>query len=226
MGLCAMITGIAWILTILVPDETFYPRHLPAEKIPARKSRLLRLVGVEQYRTKYTGNSFLSAAYRPALAITRLPVLLACIYYFFTFAWVIGNNTTISVFIIPEYHFSFRNLAAIYVAPVLGAALGQIAGHWLHDFIGQLYAKRHGGRIEPEARLIVLWFMTPLNIVGLNMIGSTLQNHWNYYILAVGWAIHTFSTIVTTTALGYVSLLFSGPPLPLHNTNTADSEHT
>ena len=88
------------------------------------------------------------------------------------------------------------------MSPVLGALLGQIGGHWLHDGIAKMYAKRHGGRIVPECRLIILWFMTPLNIVGLNMIGSTLQNHWNVWILIVGWGIHTFSTIVTTTAIG------------------------
>lgn len=53
-----------------------------------------------------------------------------------------------------------------------------------------MYAKRHGGRIQPEARLIILWFMTPLNILGLNLIGSTLTQHWSYYVLAVGWGIH------------------------------------
>jgi hypothetical protein len=52
--------------------------------------------------------------------IMKLPVLLSCIYYFFTFAFVIGNNVTISVFLVPEYNFNFRNLAAIYVAPVIG----------------------------------------------------------------------------------------------------------
>ena len=205
MGLCAIITAIPWIMTMVLGDETFYPRHWTAaadQPIPPRKSRLMRLVGVEQRRTRYTGNGFFGAALRPALTITRLPILLSCVYYFFTFAWVIGNNTTISVFIVPEYKFSFRNLAAIYVAPVVGATLGLVVGHWLHDLVGRLYARRHAGRIDPEARLIVLWLMTPLNVLGLNLIGSTLHNHWSYWILAVGWALHNFSTIITTTALG------------------------
>ena len=117
-GVVAIFAGIGLILTILFLDETFYPRHIPAEKRPQRRSRMMRMIGVEQLKQHYTGNSFFGAASRPALTILKLPVLLSCVYYFFTFAFVIGNNVTISVFLIPEYNFSFRNLAAIYVAPV------------------------------------------------------------------------------------------------------------
>ena len=204
-GVVAIFAGIGLILTILFLDETFYPRHLPADQRPERKSRMMRLIGVEQLKQHYTGNSFFGAASRPALAILKLPVLLSCIYYFFTFAFVIGNNVTISVFLVPEYNFNFRNLAAIYVAPIIGAAVGILGGHWLHDFVGNLYAKRHGGRIQPEARLIILWFMTPLNILGLNLIGSTLTQHWSYYVLAVGWGIHNVRTPNST----YLSFSFS-----------------
>lgn len=201
-AIVCILAGIALLATIAFLDETFYPRHLKAEQVPVRKSRLQRLIGREQYKTKYIGNSFLGAASRPALAICKIPVFLACLYYFLTFAWVIGNNTTISVFLLPEYHYNFRNLAAIYVSPVIGAAVGQIGGHWLHDLIAKLYAKYHNGRIVPECRLIILWLMTPIDIAGLNMIGSTLTHHWNPWILIVGWGIHNFSTIVTTTAIG------------------------
>jgi hypothetical protein len=77
-----------------------------------------RLIGMEQFKQRYTGNSFLGAGKRPGLAILKLPVLLSCVYQFFTFASTIGNNVTISVFLVPVYNFDFRNLAAIYVAPV------------------------------------------------------------------------------------------------------------
>lgn len=35
-----------------------------------------------------------------------------------------------------------------------------------------------------------------------NLIGATLQHHWSYWILAVGWAMHNLATIVTTAAVG------------------------
>lgn len=106
------------------------------------------------------------------------------------------------MFIIPAYGFSFRNLAAIYTAPVVGALLGLVVGHFLFDLLGSLYASRHNGKIEPEARLLIIWLILPFKLVGYNLIGLTLQHHYSYWILAVGWAMHNFATIVTTTAVG------------------------
>lgn len=222
MWLCFGIIGLALALTVLFGDETFYPRHLMPDRIPPRKSRLLRLIGVEQTRTKYTTNTFLEAGSRLALTATKLPVFLICFFYFWdcrnalcapfgdlllnviTVPWTIGNNTTISVLIIPAYNFDYRNLAAIYTAPVVGAILGLIVGHFLFDLIGNLYARYHQGRIEPEARLIILWLVLPLKLVGYNLIGATLHHApiWSWWVLAVGWAMHNFATIVTTAAVG------------------------
>lgn len=106
------------------------------------------------------------------------------------------------MFIIADYKFSYGNLAAIYTAPVTGALVGLIFGHFMFDFLSNLYAKYHDGRMEPEARLIVLWIVLPIKVVGYNLIGITIKQHWNYYILAAGWGMHNFGTIVTTTAVG------------------------
>ncbi|KKY21679.1 putative mfs transporter [Phaeomoniella chlamydospora] len=202
MWLCFGITALGLVLTALFGEESFYPRHLMPDDIPARKSRLLRLIGVEQYRTNWTTNSLREAGARPIFTLAKLPVFLVCLFYFFDFPWTVANNTTISVFIIPAYNFSFLNLAAIYTAPVLGAILGLISGHFLFDYIGQLYSRRHSGRIEPEARLIILFPILPLKILGYNLIGTTLTKHWSYWILAFGWGLHNFTTILTTAALG------------------------
>lgn len=196
--LVTMIDAVALILTVSFLDETFYPRD---GRVPTLKSRWLRLVGIEQRRTKLIPNSFWGAAMRPAVAISKLPVLIATVYYFFTFAWVISNNITVSIFIVPEYHFNYNQLAGVYVAPILGAIVAQVGGHWMHDFIGHQYMKRHNGVIVPEARLIIIWFVTPLYIIGMNLIGSSITKDWSYVVLAVGWFLHNFATVVLTTAL-------------------------
>lgn len=77
------IIGLGLTLTIALGDETFYPRHLMPDRIPARKSRLLRVIGVEQARSKYTTNSFFGAGSRLAFTIAKLPVFLVCLFYFF-----------------------------------------------------------------------------------------------------------------------------------------------
>lgn len=75
--------GTGLLLVIAVGDETFYPRHLSREQIPPRKSRILRLLGYEQWKTNYTTNSFLEAGSRSYNTILRLPVILTCVFYFF-----------------------------------------------------------------------------------------------------------------------------------------------
>jgi MFS family permease len=192
------IDAVALLLTVAFLDETFWPRD---GTIPTTKSRYLRLLGIEQWRTKLIPNTFFDAPNRPFIAILKLPVLISTVYYFCTFAWVIGNNITISIFIVPGYDFNYNQLAAIYVAPVLGGIIGQVAGHWVHDWIGHIYMRRHRGVIIPEAHLIIIWFVTPLYIIGMNLIGSTIMHHWHYMVLAVGWFLHNFSTIGLTTAI-------------------------
>ncbi|RMZ75251.1 hypothetical protein DV738_g5580, partial [Chaetothyriales sp. CBS 135597] len=192
------------VLTLFLGDEPFYPRHLTPDRIPKRKSRLLRVIGVEQYNTKYTTNTFLEAGGRLVYTILKLPVFLICLFYFLDIPWTIGNNTTISVLIVPAYNFGFRDLAAIYTAPVVGAILGLVLGYFMFDLIAKVWAKRHNGVLVPENRLVSLWLVLPLKLAGYNMIGATLQHApaWHWSILAAGWAMHTFSTIVTTSAVG------------------------
>lgn len=83
MWLCFGIITFGVLLTVTFGEETFYPRHLPIDRVPVRKSRLLRLIGVEQFRTKWTTNTLLDGAKRPALTLTKLPVFLICVFYFF-----------------------------------------------------------------------------------------------------------------------------------------------
>jgi MFS family permease len=71
------------ILVVSLGDETFYPRHLSADQVPRRQNRLLRVIGVEQYKQKYTTNSFLEAGSRLMYPLMKLPIFLTCFFYFF-----------------------------------------------------------------------------------------------------------------------------------------------
>jgi hypothetical protein len=114
----------------------------------------------------------------------------------------IANNTTISALIIPTYNLTYSSLAAIYAAPVVGALLGLAAGHFLFDLLGAHQARHYNGKIEPEARLVILCFITPFKMLCFVLIGSTLEDHESCWILAVSWALHTCTTVITTTAVG------------------------
>jgi hypothetical protein len=43
----------------------------------------MRVIGVEQYKQKYTTNTFLEAGSRLLFTVFKLPVFLTCLFYFF-----------------------------------------------------------------------------------------------------------------------------------------------
>jgi hypothetical protein len=45
--------------------------------------------------------------------IAKPTVLLSCTYYCFTFAWVVGINTTLSIFLTPLYNFGLKQIGNI-----------------------------------------------------------------------------------------------------------------
>ncbi|KAL9109228.1 MAG: hypothetical protein Q9227_006153 [Pyrenula ochraceoflavens] len=197
----AIIDAVCWIMIVFCMDETFYRRDALPHLASQRSSRFLRLVGIEQWRKSLIGNSLGQAVSRPLIAISKLPVLLITVYYFFTFAWVIGINTTISIFIIPMYRWGPKQLALEFLAPIVSTIIGQAVGHWLHDFIGKMYARRHNGRIDPEARLIVNLIALPIIIAGMVVMGYCLQYRWHYMTLAIGWALHNFGIMLVTVGI-------------------------
>ena len=106
-----ILSAIGLILVALLADETWYDRssisHLEAE----RKSKILRLLGVQQWSDmRRSGASFVRAVSRPLIAISKLPVLLCVVYYFINFSWVIGVNATTSVWLTSLYGFDGKSL--------------------------------------------------------------------------------------------------------------------
>ena len=91
-------------------DETIYNRNLARDQQLVPKSRLLRLVGIEQWRSRHSRQTFIQALMRPVITISKLPVFLCTLYYFLNFAWIIGVNTTISIWLTSIYKFTPYNL--------------------------------------------------------------------------------------------------------------------
>jgi hypothetical protein len=83
-------TGLCLVLAILFVEETYYDRRLSPQQQPHKTSRLLRLVGVEQYRSRRLRNTFLQAVMRPIKVVAKPTVFVSCVYYCLTFAWVVG----------------------------------------------------------------------------------------------------------------------------------------
>lgn len=76
--------------------------------------------------------------------------------------------------------------------------------------VGVYYMKRHKGRIDPEARLILCYLATALMGTGILVLGQALQHRWHYMVVAVFAAMQVFGIMIATTAMN-ASLLDAYP---------------
>ncbi|KAK4495346.1 hypothetical protein PRZ48_013677 [Zasmidium cellare] len=192
----SILSAVGLVLILLI-DETYYDRSLPREEQPVWKSRVRRLLGLE----RHPQGSFLRSVSRPFVAICKVPVALITVYYFLNFAWIIGVNVTISTWLTSFYGFSPKSLGLFYFSGITGSILGEVLGHWAHDSIGNFYSRRHGGRIDSEARLIMCYPAGVLMVVGLLILGFALQYHWHWAYLAVFGAMQITGINFATTAI-------------------------
>ncbi|KAL8895758.1 MAG: hypothetical protein Q9207_008027, partial [Kuettlingeria erythrocarpa] len=194
-------TGICLLAVIIWGDETYYDRRLPEEKQPPRVSHLLRLVGVEQWRSRRLRNGFLEAMMRPLKTISRPVVLLTNFYYMCTFAWVVGINATLALFLTSLYGFGPKQTGLFFLAPILATILAEAGGHYLHDALARLSIRRHRGRLEPEARLTVIYTALPFLLAGLVLLGFALERGWHYMLAALAWGLYVFGTMVVSVGV-------------------------
>lgn len=194
-------TALVLLLTVFLVDETYYDRRIPASNQPPRGSRIARVLGIAQFRSRKQRNTFAQACGRVLRVILKPIVALSCAYYCLTFAWVVGINTTLSIFLTPLYNFGPLQIGYFYFTPVVAVLLGEMTGHWLHDFIAKRYIKTHRGHFEPEVRLRAIGFALPLMIVGLVLIGQALQNAWHFMALSVAWGLYVYGIMITTVAI-------------------------
>ncbi|KIW28434.1 uncharacterized protein PV07_08100 [Cladophialophora immunda] len=145
--------ALCFCLVLLFFDESYYDRRLRPDQQPQRKTRLHRLVGVQQFQSRHTRNTLKEAIMRPIKAATKLTVLISFLYTFCTFAWFVGISVTRSIFLTPLYHFGLLQIGYMFFLPILGNTLGYVLGVFLHDWVAKAYIKRHQGRFEPEALL-------------------------------------------------------------------------
>jgi len=199
---CTVMWAAGWIALLFV-DETLYDRHIPADSNVSRPTggtRIQRILGIQQAKS-LNQRSFAQSVMRPIVAVTKVPVFLILVYYFLNFAWVIGVNTTISLYLTNFYEFSPKDIGFFYFFGVAGVLLGWFVGHWLHDAFGRFYASRHGGRIDAEARLMITYPATALLALCLVILGLGLGNLWHYMVLAVVAALQCVGVMIVTTAV-------------------------
>lgn len=89
----------------------------------------------------------------------------------------------------------------------MAAILGEIAGHWLHDYLARLYIRHHPKKhLDPEARLLAIWVSTPFVVAGLIFIGFCLERGYHYMLTALAWGLYVFGIMITTVAVSAYNL--------------------
>ncbi|KAK5164902.1 uncharacterized protein LTR77_009566 [Saxophila tyrrhenica] len=205
-GVYTIMTGLCLIAQIAFGEETYFNRKIPIDERPVRQpgvgGQMKRLIGIEQWRDRKQRSTFSQAAMRPILVLIKPTVFLSTVYYLLTFAWVVGINTTLSIFVTPLYGFGLNQIGYFYFTPIVAATLGEIAGHWLHDAIANALTRRSKEKkLEPEYRLMAIAISTPFILTGLVVLGFALENGWHYMIAAVGWGLYVFGIMITTVAI-------------------------
>jgi len=193
--------ALAFTLVVCFLQETYYDRSIPGDEQPARGSRIARLTGVAQWRSRRLRNTFGQACWRTATVLLKPTVAITCLFYALTFAWVVGINTTLALFLTSLYDFGPRQVGFFYFTPVVAVILGEVTGHWMHDALAKQYIRRHRGHFEPEARLRAMFFSMPFIIVGLVLIGQCFANGWHYMATSICWGLYVFGMMITTVAL-------------------------
>ncbi|KAL8841167.1 MAG: hypothetical protein Q9170_001021 [Blastenia crenularia] len=193
--------GVAVIAIATFMDETYYDRQIPPSKQPGRHSRFMRLIGIEQFHSRHLRGTFGQAMMRPIQALLKIPVFLSTLYYVATFSWVVGTNSTMTVFLMLSYGFGLKQIGYFYFTPIVAAILGNLIGYWLHDLIVTLYMRSHRGRFESEARLWAGWLATPFLAGGLILLGFCLQKRFHYMVTSVAWGLYVFGTMIASVGV-------------------------
>ncbi|KAE8355461.1 major facilitator superfamily domain-containing protein [Aspergillus coremiiformis] len=205
-GLYSIETGLCLIAIILFVEETYYDRRTSQLELIPHAPRWKRLLGIQQWQTGYIINTPTDAILRPITVIRKPVVYLSTLYYMLTFAWVVGVNTTLSIFVGPLYGFGPKQIGFFYFTPIVAAILGEFAGHWLHDALAHWATARNNGRLEPEARLLAIWIATPFMMAGITLLGFALEEAYHYMLTALAWGLYVFGIMITTVAINAYAL--------------------
>lgn len=99
------------------------------------------------------------------------------------------------------YHWDVAQTGMMLSIPLLiGCLLGEMSAGWLTDYMVYRYAKRHGGRREPEPRINMV-FLAVLCPIGVIINGVCLSHYKtvSWVGVAFGMGIASFGLQVATT---------------------------
>lgn len=121
-----------------------------------------------------------TAFFRPLIMFKFPACWIPGFWFAWTFSWSVGIATILTVLYQRSYHLKAPNVYLVYLAPFIGAVLGELAGGPLSDQVMKRLTRRNGGKRVPEMRLHALYPGLVCIVVGLIVFGVTLQAHKHY----------------------------------------------
>ncbi|CAE6441940.1 unnamed protein product [Rhizoctonia solani] len=207
-GIGCIYSGLVLLLIIFFLDESMYDRkYFPAPAPPTKglRYRIETLIGITGFKMYKYRVPILTAIWRPFETLINIRILLSCIFMGITFGWTIGINVTLVIFLQTPaplgYGMNSDQSSAMYLTPIVAALLGELAGHWLNDFVAKQYIKRHHGVFRPEARLVVPYVGAFWATVGLITIGASLGKLLSIAGVIFGWGMLIFGIMLIVTSM-------------------------
>lgn len=164
-----------------IEDEGVSEQHATPAKMPL--SRQLR-----PFNGTLTQESLLKLFWRPVTLMLLPPILWATL----TLSLMVSAAVTISANFATAfkitYNWSAWQSGLAWIANIIGALIGIIAGGWFSDKTADFLTKRNGGIREAEMRLPVItlsMISAPLSMV-LYGVGIDQKLHWMVPTLAIG----------------------------------------
>ncbi|KAF2173644.1 hypothetical protein M409DRAFT_61965 [Zasmidium cellare ATCC 36951] len=141
----------------------------------------------------------LRALVRPFKMLFLSPIiLLMSIYAAFVYGILYLLYTTFTFVFTENYGFSSSNVGLTYIGSGIGMFLGMFLIGGASDRLLKSKAKKHGGELKPEYRLLPLMYTGWLCPVGLFIYGWTSAYH-------IQWAVPLFGTLLF--GIGIISAL-------------------
>ncbi|GME38295.1 mfs transporter [Neofusicoccum parvum] len=192
-GILAGMYGLSLLLVVAIGDETAFDRKSPRNnlKTSGMSGRLALLTGVTGWRTR--GRPGLGSVFLDIFQVHIRPqILLPTVgFYMVLIMWTIGFINTLSQILYPApYFFTPVQVGLFYLAPCLGALVGQLYGHWFNDWLCARYVRKHGGKYRPESRLWGCYVGLVFGVVGLVLYGQALQHQLSWAALAVAYGVY------------------------------------
>jgi hypothetical protein len=171
---------------------------------------------------QYTTAPFWKILIRPAVIFWYPGVLWGFLIYGVTLTWiVVFSVVNAQIFGVAPYNFTPSQIGLISLSPLVMTVIGLIIAGPLNDFICLYLAKKNHGIYEPEFRLVLMFLVLILGIVGFFGFGATLhyKTHWIGSVLCFGIA-NMAMTFETGCVFGYIidsyeDLSEEGSTLPL-----------